>query len=99
MRMRAPRVLIWVLLMASPSLLGLALIPAEGRTQGNEDSTHDLIRQLASPDFKQREKAAKLLAERKDATAALKEALKSSDLEIATRAASILKERARRQEL
>lgn len=51
-----------------------------------------LIEQLGSASFAVREEATRKLAERPDAIPALRRALKSSDLEVARRAARILKE-------
>ena len=79
----------------------LCAVPAlaQPANQPTKPAVDDLIQQLASKIFKERQNATKLLVERKDAAAALKKALKSDDLEVCQRVAAILQQRARRQAL
>jgi hypothetical protein len=76
----------------------MVMLPCAGQTHGQstppaKESVDELILLLASKDFKDRERAAKLLVERKDAVPALKKALQSADLEVATRIQWIFKKR------
>src|SRR5436309_2841743 len=86
-------------LIVLPALCYLGSGREQASGQPSHDTTADVISLLASKDYRQRERATKLLIERKEAALLLKKAAKSSDLEVQMRAAAILKERARRHEL
>jgi hypothetical protein len=62
-----------------------------------EENVEVLIKLLGSRHFKERDRATKLLVERKDAVAALHRASRSADLEVKRRIEGIFKERERRQ--
>src|SRR5438552_3575579 len=75
------------------------VVSAMGQTwdKSGTGTVEDLIHLLASKDYKQRQRATSLLAERRDAAAALEKALQTDDLEVRARAGAILKERDKRQ--
>jgi hypothetical protein len=69
---------------------------AQSTNAPTKENVDQLIQQLASGDFKDRERATNLLLQRQGVTGTLKKALSSADLEVATRIKWILQQKEQR---
>lgn len=95
----------WLFLAASvcvlpcmiPSLPRCSADDSAGARSSDERRIDELIKQLGSEDFQVREAATRRLMSREDAAPALHKALKSTDAEVARRAAQILEVFTRRE--